>query len=133
MNTQELLDALEARLEDIDRVVGVRMAEWIEESGLDLHQTRLLLAIAAHDEPVQIAELASEAGLSIDLAYPSVHELDRRDLTHGEHRHHVITDAGRALVQSFSASRRAATAEFIEGMDSAQRQRLAHALDVDGS
>jgi predicted transcriptional regulator len=120
-------------LEDVDRVVGVRVAEWIEGSGLNLHQTRLLLAIAAHDEPVEIATLASEAGLSVDLAYPSVHELDRRGLTRGEHRHHMITDAGRVLVESFSASRRAAIAAFIDGMDDEQRRRLGVALGVGGS
>jgi hypothetical protein len=128
-----MLDALEVRLEDVDRVVGVRVAEWIESSGLDLHQTRLLLAIAAHDEPVEISGLASEAGLSVDLAYPSVHELDQRELTRGEHRHHVITAAGRELVESFSASRRAAIAAFIDGMDDAQRKRLGVALGGEGS
>ena len=131
MQPDELAAALDARLHQADRVVGVRVAQWIEEAGLDLHQTRLLLAIAGHDEPTDVATVAEEAGLTIELAYPSVHELDRRGLTRGEHRHHVITDAGRDLIETFTAARRAATASYVAGLDDSQRRRLEIALGTD--
>jgi hypothetical protein len=85
--------------------VGAGVLRWIEESHLDLHEARALLALNASGRAMTAAEVAELAGLDLNSAYQAVHKLHGRLLTCEESRRHELSARGRELMQSFEDAR----------------------------
>jgi DNA-binding MarR family transcriptional regulator len=128
--TEALVQALDARLRVVDRVVGNRIVRWIDDSDLSLHEARVLLTLAEHDRPMAPAEIGERCGLDIDAVYHAVHSLRRRGITNEDQRRHQLTDSGRELMERFSDARREGVEAFVAQLPDDERRRLETALQV---
>jgi hypothetical protein len=128
--TDQLVDALAARLRVMDLVGWRRIATWAEESELSFEDLRLLLACAlkVDDGPVAISELAELAGFSLDVAFPAIHSLRSRGYLREERRRYALSEQGQELVGKLDAAHREGVQAYVEQLDSEDRERLSKAL-----
>jgi DNA-binding MarR family transcriptional regulator len=111
--TNALVDALEARFAPVHAAVSGRMARWIEESELSLHEARVLFAFDEHQRPMTATEIAEAGDIDVDAAYRALHALHGRGIVSENHRHYDLTDAGRALTASCAQARRDGIAAYV--------------------
>ncbi len=128
--TDPLVEALAARLRQMDLIGWQRIATWAEESELSFEDLRLLLALAlkVDDGPAAISELADLAGFSLDVAYPAMHGLRGRGYVREERRQYALSPQGRELVARLDAAHREGIEAYVETLGDAERQRLREAL-----
>ena len=127
-----LVDALEARFAPVHAVVNGRIARWIQESGLTLHEARVLFALAGSERPMTPAEIAEAGDIDVDAAYRAIHELHGRGVTTETDRHHELTDAGRELMASCVQARREGIEAYVARLNDEQLRELESALRVPG-
>jgi hypothetical protein len=96
---ERLVREVDDRFEKVDTLVGSRVLRWIEESGLDLHEARALLALSTTTRAMTAAEVAERSGLDLDSAFQAVHSLHGRGLTCERKRRHKLTSRGRELMR----------------------------------
>ena len=129
-STDPLVEALAARLRQMDLVGWQRIATWAEQSELSFEDLRLLLALAykMDDGPAPVSELADLAGLPLDVAYPAIHSLRRRGYLHEERRHYALSQQGRELVAMLDTAHREGIQAYVDNLDPDERERLSKAL-----
>jgi DNA-binding MarR family transcriptional regulator len=127
-----LVDALEARFAPVHAVVNGRLARWIQESELDLHEARVLFALAGNDRPMTPAEIAEASDVDVDSAYRAIHALHGRGITREIDRHHELTDAGRELMASCAQARREGIEAYVARLNDDQLRDLQSELRVAG-
>jgi hypothetical protein len=125
-----LVRALDAHFEQIEPIVGARIVRWIEESRLDLHEARVLLALTVTGRPMKPPEIAKLSGLDLNSAYQAVHRLHGRRLTCEDERLHRLSERGRTLMRSFAEAREKGVRDFVTSLDSDEQRRLEGVLDV---
>ena len=130
--TNGLVQAVDAQFEKLDSVVGCRIVGWIEESGLDLREARVLLALAEGGPPRPASEIAERSGLPLDSVYKAVHSLHGRGLTEEDSRDHSLSVRGRALMSSFTEARREAVEAYVAQLGPDERERLERVLGQPG-
>ena len=125
-----LVDALAARLRQIDLVAWQRITTWAEESELSFEDLRLLLALMLkrEDDPAAVSELGDLAGLSLDVAYPAIHSLRRRGYLREDQRHYSLSDQGQELIAELNAAHREGIQAYVDQLEEDDRQRLREAL-----
>jgi DNA-binding MarR family transcriptional regulator len=126
--TNGLVQAVDAQFEQVDSVVGGRIVRWIEDSGLDLHEARVLLALAEGGPPKSASEIGDRSGLGLDSVYKAVHSLHGRGLTEEDSRHHSLSARGRTLMRSFTEARREAVEAYVGQIEPDERERLERVL-----
>jgi DNA-binding MarR family transcriptional regulator len=122
--SERVVRAVDGPFERVGMLVGTRIARWIDESGLDLNEARVLVELSAAEQAMTAAEIAEPAGLDLDSAYRAVHALHGCGLTTEHARRHELTDRGRALVESFADAREEGVRAFIKGLEEGERRRL---------
>ena len=129
-STDPLVEALAARLRQMDLVGWQRIATWAEQSELSFEDLRLLLALALKmdDGSTAVSELAELAGFSLDVAYPAIHSLRRRGYLHEERRHYALSQQGRELVAMLDTAHREGIQAYVDNLDPDERERLSKAL-----
>ena len=128
--TDPLVEALAARLRQIDLIGWQRIATWAAQSELSFEDLRLLLALALKldDGPATVSELADLAGFPLDVAYPAIHSLRRRGYLREERRQYALSQAGRELVARLDAAHRDGIQAYVDTLDRKERQRLSTAF-----
>ena len=131
-STDPLVEALATRLRLMDLIGWQRIATWAEESRLSFEDLRLLLALALKidDGPATVSELGELAGFSLDVAYPAIHSLRGRGYLREERRRYSLSEQGRELVARLEAARREGIQDYVDTLDSDERQRIRNALAV---
>ena len=129
-STDPLVEALATRLRRMDLVGWQRIATWAEQSELSFEDLRLLLALAVKrdDGPAAISELADLAGLSLDVAYPTIHRLRGRGYLREERRQYSLSEEGQQLVSMLDAAHREGIQAYVDQLDDQERQRLRRAF-----
>jgi DNA-binding MarR family transcriptional regulator len=127
---ERLVRAVDGRFEQVDALVGARIIRWIEESRLDLHEVRVLLALSATKRPMTGTEIAELSGLDIDSAYQAVHRLHGRGLTCEQGRRHELSERGRALTRSFAHAREEGVRAYLGSLDPTEQRRLDRVLGL---
>jgi DNA-binding MarR family transcriptional regulator len=79
--------------------MDAQVVRWIEESHLDLHEARAMLALSETGRPMTAGEIADLAGLDLDSAHKAVNSLHGRRLTEENRRRHALTRRGCALMR----------------------------------
>jgi hypothetical protein len=130
IRNERLVRAVDGHFEQLDAVVGACVVRWIEDSRLDLHEARVLLALTTAARPMKPPEIAKLSGLDVDAAYKAVHSLHGRHLTCEESRLHRISERGRALMRSFADAREKGVRAYVRNLDADERRRLETALDT---
>lgn len=105
-------------------MVGACIVRWIEDSRLDLHEARVLLALTTAARPMKPPEIAKLSGLDLDAAYQALHRLHGRHLTCEESRLHRVSERGRALMRSFADAREKGVRAYVRNLDVDERRRL---------
>ena len=125
-STDPLVEALATRLRRMDLVGWQQIAAWAEQSELSFEDLRLLLALAVKrdDGPAAISELADLAGLSLDVAYPTIHRLRGRGYLREERRQYSLSEEGQQLVSMLDAAHREGIQAYVDQLDDQERQRL---------
>jgi len=123
-----LVDALEARLAPVHAAVSGRIARWIEDSGLTLHEARVLFAFGEHERPMTPAQIAEVGDIDVDAAYRAVHALHGRGITSESERHHELTDAGRDLLAACAEARREGIKRYVARLSTDEVRDLERAL-----
>ena len=126
--TDPLVQAVDARFEQVDTVVGSRIVRWIEDSGLELHELRVLLALAENGRPMTASEVQHRSGLQLDSVYQAIHALHGRGLTDEDSRRHELSAKGRALIRTFTEARRQGVEAYIAQLGAKERQLLERVL-----
>jgi len=130
--SDRLAEAFEARLREVELVVGARItASWAAGAGLSLEDARLLLVMATTSAPTSAAELAELAGLSIDAVYPALGRLGERGEIREHERRYVLTDAGKESIAGLDAGRREGIAAYLSGLTPEDRRLLASGLGLE--
>jgi hypothetical protein len=130
IRNERLVRAVDGHFEQVDAVVGARIVRWIEDSGLDLHEARVLLALTTAARPMKPREIAKLSGLGVNSAYQAVHRLHGRGLTCEDSRMHRLSERGHALMRSFADVREQGVREYVTGLDVDEQRRLESVLDV---
>jgi DNA-binding MarR family transcriptional regulator len=129
---QRLIDEFEARLREVELVVGARiMASWAEAADVSLEEARLLLLLAAARGTMHARDLAGLSGIPIDDVYPALQRLAQRGDVREERRAYSLTDAGERSVASLSSARREGIEAYVAGLPATERRRLEAALGFD--
>ena len=109
--------------------------ETVAGLNLSFTQARLVFALAHHDHPVAIGDLADSVGLSAASAGRNVEQLVRKKLiarTENPEDRRVklvaVTDRGRSLAQSHLKSKEDAVRTLLDGLDAEQCLALVEAL-----
>ncbi|SKB06297.1 MarR family winged helix-turn-helix transcriptional regulator [Aeromicrobium choanae] len=112
--------------ESLETVAGLK---------LSFTHARLVFALAHHDHPVAIGDLAEAVGLSAASAGRNVEQLVRKKLlvrTENPEDRRVklvaVTDLGRSLAQSHLKSKEDAVRTLLDDLDTAQCLALVEAL-----
>jgi DNA-binding MarR family transcriptional regulator len=127
-----LVEAFEARLREVELVVGARIMEsWAQAAELSLQEARLLLVVASTHAPRTASEVAARSGVELDAAYPALHRLIARGDIQEQQRHYSLTEQGQASVGSLDAARREGIAAYVADLDPDDRRRLEVALGRD--
>jgi DNA-binding MarR family transcriptional regulator len=128
---EPLIEAFEARLREVELVVGARiMHAWADSARLSLEEARVLLALAAIRCPTPARQLAQLSGLAVAEIYPVPRRLAQYGLTHEEGRRYQLTDRGDESIAALAAARREGIAAYVGQLDAEERARLAQALGV---
>ena len=109
-------------------MVGASVVRWIEESNLDLHQARVLLALSTADGPMTAGEIAELSGLDVDSSYQAVHTLHGRGLTCEDARRHSLTERGGELMRDFAHARDEGVRAYVESLDTNEQRDLERVL-----
>lgn len=131
-STDPLVEALAARLRRVDLVVWQRITSWAERHDLSFANLRLLLALTIEDGTTAVSELAELAGLSLQAAYPAIHDLQHRGYLREERRRYVLTERGQDLVAALDAAHRDGIQAYVDRLDPDERRRLDGAFGVAG-
>lgn len=129
-STEPLVDELARRLHRTDLISWARIAAWTEKLVLSFEQLRLLLALAIEEGPTSVSELASISGLSLDAAYPAIHDLHGRGYLREERRRYSLSNDGRDLVATLDAAHREGVQAYVDQLDPRERQRLGEAFGI---
>lgn len=131
-STDQLVDALAARLRRMDLFGWQRVAAWAEEAGLSFEDLRLLLACALKmdDGPAAVSELADLAGLPHDVAYPATHRLRGRGYLREEGRMYVLSQDGEALVAKLDAAHREGIRAYVDQLGPDERRQIEAAFGI---
>lgn len=129
MANERLIHAVDGHFEQVDAVVGACIVRWIEDSRLDLHEARVLLALTTAARPMKPHEIAKLSGLDLNSAYQAVHSLHGRRLTCEDSRLHRLSDRGRVLMRSFADAREQGVRAYVKNLDVDERRRLESVLD----
>jgi DNA-binding MarR family transcriptional regulator len=127
-STDSLVDALAERLRRADLIGWAQITARAEELGLSFEDLRVLLALAVKDGPSSVSDIARSSGLSLDAAYPAVHELRGRGYLREERRQYSLSEDGRDLVAQMDAAHREGVQAYVDQLDPRERERLAEAL-----
>jgi DNA-binding MarR family transcriptional regulator len=127
---ERLVKDLDSQFADVDMMVGVRVVRWIEDSDLSLHEARALMALNQGRPPMTVPDIADRAGLDLDTAYKTVHDLHGRGLTDEQNRNHELSERGRDLMQSFADVRREGVRDYLHALDTDERHRIGRALET---
>ena len=127
-STEPLVEELASRLHRTDLIGWARIAAWAEKFALSFEQLRLLLALTTEEGPSRVSELASISGLSLDAAYPAIHDLHGRGYLREERRRYALSGDGRDLVATLDAAHREGIQAYIDQLDQCERQRLGEAF-----
>jgi DNA-binding MarR family transcriptional regulator len=127
-STDSLVDALAERLRRADLIGWAQITARAEELGLSFEDLRVLLALAVKDGPFNVSDIARSSGLSLDAAYPAVHELRGRGYLREERRQYSLSEDGRDLVAQMDAAHREGVQAYVDQLDPRERERLAEAL-----
>jgi DNA-binding MarR family transcriptional regulator len=124
--SNQLVEALAARLRVLDLIGWRQVATWAEESEFSFEDLRLLLALAIKidDGPVAVSEVAELAGFTLEVAYPATHRLQRRGYLREEHRRFVLTEQGQELVARLDAAHREGIQAYVDQLDPDERRLL---------
>jgi DNA-binding MarR family transcriptional regulator len=129
-STDPLVEALTTRLRRIDLIAWAKITARAEELGLSFEDLRLLLALAVKDGPCSVSDLARISGLSLEAAYPAVHQLRGRGYLREERRRYLLTEDGRELIATLDAAHREGIQAYVDGLDPRERQRLDEAVRI---
>jgi DNA-binding MarR family transcriptional regulator len=129
-SSERLVEALAKRLRRVDLIGWAQIAKWAEKLELSFEDLRLLLALSITDGPSSVGTLASTSGLSLDAAYPAIHELHRRGYLHDERRQYSLSDDGRELVATLDAAHREGIQAYVDQLDPRDRQLLGEAVGI---
>ena len=125
---ERLVRAVDDHFEKVDTLVGARVVRGIEETGLDLHEARVLLALSGAKEAMKAGEIAKLSGLDLDSAYQAVHSLHGRGLTCEDARRHKLTARGRGLMKTFGQAREGGVRSYVKSLPEEEQRRLERAL-----
>ena len=128
--TDPLVAALAVRLRRIDLVAWQRIASWAERSELSLANVRILLALTIEDGPAAVSALARHSGVSLNAAYPAIHDLVRRGYLRQERRRYELTERGHDLVATLDEAHREGLQTYVDGLDPEERRRLDAAFGI---
>jgi DNA-binding MarR family transcriptional regulator len=131
-STEHLVDALARRLRHLDLIGWAQITARAEELGLSFQDLRLLLALAVKDGPCTVSDLAHRSGLSLDAAYPTVHDMHGRGYLTEDRRRYSLSESGRELVATIEAAHREGVQAYVDGLDPDERERLAEAIRIAG-
>jgi DNA-binding MarR family transcriptional regulator len=123
-----LVEALATRLRRMDLVGWQRVASWAEQFELSFENLRLLLALTIEDGPTAVSELADLGGLSLQAAYPAIHDLRCRGYVREERRRYVLTEQGQDLIATLDAAHRTGIQAYVDDLDPQERRRLEEAF-----
>jgi DNA-binding MarR family transcriptional regulator len=130
--SERLIEAFEARLREVELVVGARIvASWAEGAELSLEEARLLLVTATMSRPASAGDLAELAGTSIEDAYPALGRLIERGEIREHERCYLLTEAGRQSIASLDAARRNGIVDYLSDLSPDDRHEVASALGVE--
>ena len=127
-----LIDEVEARLREVELVVGARiMASWADARQLSVDEARVLLVLATSTGESGAAHLADLAGLDIEDVYPALGRLQQQGLVVEEQRSYRLTDSGDESIAALDAARREGIVAYVEHLGEDERHRLELALGAD--
>ena len=129
-STEPLVDALATRLRRADLIGWAQIAAWAEKLKLSFEDLRLLLALAITDGPSSVSDLARTGGLSLDTAYPAIHDLHGRGYLREERREYSLSADGRELVAILDSAHREGIQAFVDQLDPLERRRLDVAFEI---
>ena len=129
-SSEPLVEALAIRRRDLDLIAWARIAAWAEKLALSFQDLRLLLALTAKDGPSSVSDLAGMSGLSLDAAYPAIHDLRGRGYLREERRRYSLSEDGRELVAILEAAHREGIRTYVDQLDPRQRQLLEEAFGI---
>jgi DNA-binding MarR family transcriptional regulator len=127
-STDPLVEALEKRIRRADLIGWAQITARAEELKLSFADLRVLLALAVKEGPCSVSDLAHRSGLSLDAAYPAVHELRGRGYLREERRQYSLSEDGRELVATMDAAHREGIQAYVDQLDPRERERLTEAL-----
>jgi DNA-binding MarR family transcriptional regulator len=125
-----LVQAVDARFEQVDALVGAHIVRWIEESRLDLHEARVLFALSNASGAMTGTEISEATGLDVDSAFQAVHRLHGRGLTCEGARRHELSERGRELMRSFAHAREEGVRAYLGSLDAGEQRKLGRVLRV---
>jgi DNA-binding MarR family transcriptional regulator len=130
-----LVDEFEARLREVELVVGMRvMASWADAAQLSLHEARLILVLATSTAGSTAVALADLGGIDIADVYPALGQLKDRGLVREAQKGcYLLTDHGEESLASLNAARREGITAYVVRLEDDERRSLEAALGVDGS
>jgi DNA-binding MarR family transcriptional regulator len=131
-STDPLVEVLATRLRRLDLVGWQRITTWAEQSELSFRDLRMLLALAMEmDEgSAAISELADLAGLSLDVAYPTIHRLRGRGYVREERRQYSLSQEGQELFASLDAAHREGIQAYVDQLSPDETRRLDAAFGI---
>ncbi len=127
-SSDPLVEALATRLRRVDLIAWARIAAWAEKLELSFEDLRLLLALTIKDGPSSASDLAGTSGLSLDAAYPAIHDLRGRGYLREERRRYSLSEDGRELVAILDAAHREGIQAYVDQLDPRERQALEEAF-----
>lgn len=126
-----LIDEFEARLREVELVVGMRvMASWADGRQLSVEEARVLLVLATSPESTA-GHLADLSGLDVDGVYPALGRLKEQGLVVEEQRSYRLTDRGDESIAALDAARREGIVAYVEHLEEDERRRLEVALGAE--
>ena len=128
-STEPLVEALTARLRRVDLIGWAQITAMAEELGLSFEDLRLLLGLTTRDGASSVSDLARVSGLSLDAAYPAIHDLRGRGYVREERRgRYSFSENGRELVANLGAAHREGVQAYVDQLDPRERERLDDAI-----
>lgn len=132
MPADRLIDEFEARLREVELVVGMRvMASWAEARKLLVEEARVLLVMATTTGERTAVHLGDLSGLDVEAVYPVLGQLKGRGLVIEEQRSYRLTDSGDESIAALDAARREGIASYLAHLGEDERRRLEVAFGAD--
>jgi DNA-binding MarR family transcriptional regulator len=129
-SSEPLVEALATRLRHVDLIGWARIAARAEKLELSFEDLRLLLALTIKDGPSSASDLAGTSGLSLDAAYPAIHDLRGRGYLREERRRYSLSEDGRELVAILDAAHREGIQAYVDQLEPRERQALEEAFGI---